>query len=234
MKKIGTKPWKNRHQKSTIFSPLVFHRLRLLDWKFQSRSEILNFFNLWALWGYRFATQEIESGHSRVLVSWLLSLHVLFRIPPNVTKKWQKRQKKCPKNDQKVAKKRIKVSGAPFADLLLRHPAEKFTLKKCSSQNSLGALVAWISPCHRDVRFDSNRTPPNPKGPKIEKFNLAWTSQSRLKTSCSRLKISMMTFTISHKKSCLVDGSLEILNLVWKFHSRALRESLAMRTCFFR
>ena len=29
--KIGTKPWKNRHQKSTIFSPLVFHRLRLLE-----------------------------------------------------------------------------------------------------------------------------------------------------------------------------------------------------------
>ena len=29
--KIGTKPWKNRRQKSTIFSPLVFHRLRLLD-----------------------------------------------------------------------------------------------------------------------------------------------------------------------------------------------------------
>ena len=26
--KIGTKPWKNRHQKSTIFSPLAFHRLR--------------------------------------------------------------------------------------------------------------------------------------------------------------------------------------------------------------
>ena len=25
------KPWKNRHHKSTIFSPLVFHRLRLLD-----------------------------------------------------------------------------------------------------------------------------------------------------------------------------------------------------------
>ena len=25
------KPWKNRHPKSTIFSPLVFHRLRLLD-----------------------------------------------------------------------------------------------------------------------------------------------------------------------------------------------------------
>ena len=29
--KIGTKPRKNRRQKSTIFSPLVFHRLRLLD-----------------------------------------------------------------------------------------------------------------------------------------------------------------------------------------------------------
>ena len=29
--KIGTKPWKNRCQKSTIFSPLVFHRLRLLE-----------------------------------------------------------------------------------------------------------------------------------------------------------------------------------------------------------
>ena len=33
--KIGTKPWKNRHQKSTIFSPLVFHRLRLLDFFFR-------------------------------------------------------------------------------------------------------------------------------------------------------------------------------------------------------
>ena len=29
--KIGTKPWKNRHQKSTIFSPFVFHRLRVLE-----------------------------------------------------------------------------------------------------------------------------------------------------------------------------------------------------------
>ena len=29
--KISTKPWKNRHQKSTIFSPLVFHCLRLLE-----------------------------------------------------------------------------------------------------------------------------------------------------------------------------------------------------------
>ena len=29
--KIGAKPWKNRRQKSTIFLPLVFHRLRLLD-----------------------------------------------------------------------------------------------------------------------------------------------------------------------------------------------------------
>ena len=34
---IGTKPWKNRHQKSTIFSPLVFHRLRLLEGEIASR-----------------------------------------------------------------------------------------------------------------------------------------------------------------------------------------------------
>ena len=35
--KIGTKPWKNRLQKSTIFSPLVFHRLRLLEFNEQKK-----------------------------------------------------------------------------------------------------------------------------------------------------------------------------------------------------
>ena len=42
--KTGTKPWKNRHQKSTIFSPLVCHRLRLLDTKDRKRPYYGHFF----------------------------------------------------------------------------------------------------------------------------------------------------------------------------------------------
>ena len=49
---------------------------------------------------------------------------------------------------------------------------------------------------------------------RLKKFNLAWNFQSRL-------KISIPTFRIPHKKNRgLLGGSLEIFNLDWKFQSR--------------
>ena len=61
--------------------------------------------------------------------------------------------------------------------------------------------------------FQGFMPPKNPKGPRIEKIQ-------------SRLKFSILTFSIPHKNRGLVGGSLEIFNLAWKLRDLDFFQSL--------